>query len=126
MLTISMSAVRTLTCSLLLISTQSALAEKPLTKNEYQSLFMASFTYMNVIKACNNTSLFNTADSTVNKVIAYGYKFNLHDSNTQRISQNVSLYTSEGIESFRKSAKVSCSDGEKYMRQIAAAVNKLN
>jgi hypothetical protein len=110
----------------LVIPCANTLAAKTLSKSEYQNLFMASFTYMTSIKACNLTSMYALADETVNRAIKYGYKYSLHDIHTERISQNVRYYTEQGIAAYQQTAKVSCADAAGYMRTIANAVQQLN
>jgi hypothetical protein len=100
-------------------------ANKPLTKGEYGQLFMATFSYMTVIKACNLTALIQQSDDAVSKVIRHGYKYGLHSSDTERVSQNVSFYTLQGIDGYRKSAKVTCSDAANTMRTILKSVQQL-
>lgn len=89
-------------------------------------MFMATFTYMTVVKACNISHLVRQSDDAVTKVIRYGYKNNLHSKETERISQNIGVYTSQGIEAYRQSAKVRCSDAESIMRTIIQSVQQIN
>lgn len=96
----------------------SASASKPLTKGEYNQLFMATFSYMTVVKACGLSNLYQPSDEAVVTVIRYGYKHSLHNTETERISQNVSLYTLQGIEGYRKTAKITCAQAADAMRTI--------
>ncbi|PRY97699.1 hypothetical protein BCM14_2163 [Jezberella montanilacus] len=103
-----------------------AIAARVLSKDEYQNLFMASFTYMATVKACEISSLYALSDDTVNRVIKYGYTHSLHDEQTQRISQNVSFYTSKSIEAYQRAPKISCADAASTMRTIAYSAQQFN
>ena len=121
-----MKKILTTLCLIYIFAATPSWANKTLSKNEFSNLFMASFTYMNVIKACNLSNMYSLADETINKTIKYGYKYSLHDSHTERISQNVRYYTEQGIAAYQQTAKISCADAAGYMRTIANAVQQLD
>ncbi len=112
-------------CLALVLFVTTAHANKPLTKAEYGQLFMASFSYMTVIKACNLNGLIQASDDAVVTVIRYGYKHGLHSSETERVSQNVSLYTTYGIDEYKKTGKVTCADAANTMRTIIKSAQHL-
>jgi hypothetical protein len=114
-----------ITVLLFMMTTGLSQANKVLSKVEFQQIFMASFTYMTVIKACNLTPMYGLADETVNEIIGYGYRNRLHDSDTERVSQNLTLFTLQGIDAYKKTTKISCADAAKTMRIIADAVRQL-
>lgn len=102
-----------------------ASAKPELTKNEYENLFMATFSYMTVIKACNLKNLYNASDAALNKTIRYGYENRLHSTDTERISQNINFYTATGIDAYKNSPKVNCADAANYMQTIIQVVKQL-
>jgi hypothetical protein len=112
-------------CCLLLLLGSSAHAAKALTRSDYGQLFLATFSYMTVIKACNLSSLYQASDDALLALIRYGYKNGLHSIETERVSQNVSLYTMHGIEEYKKTGKVACADAAKTMRTIINSVKQL-
>jgi len=87
---------------------------------------MASFMYMTAAKACNLNQHISTADNTFTKVIAFGNRNNLHNSQTLEIIQNLSAYTSKGIDGFKQTSKISCSEVGKYVQQLSRVAAKLN
>jgi len=101
-------------------------AQSTYSKTDYYNLFMASFMYMSAAKACNLSQYIPMADSTVDKVIAYGNNHNLQSAETLQISQNISAYTANGIEGFNKSSKIRCSDVGGYVKQLSDLTSKLN
>ena len=96
-----------------------------MTKGEYGQMFMATFSYMTVIKACNLSNLYQASDDAITAVIRYGYKNGLHTTETERVSQNVSLYTTHGIDEYKKTGKVTCADAANTMRTIIKSVKQL-
>lgn len=103
----------------------SAHADKALARSEYAQLFMATFSYMTVIKACNLSSLYQASDEALTAVIRYGYKNSLHSTETERVSQNVNLYMTHGIDEYKKTGKVTCTDAANTMRTIINSVKQL-
>ncbi len=109
----------------LLIVSDFTLAKPQLTQGEFENLFLATFTYMTVIKACGFTDLYRASDKAVNQTFRYGHENRLHNSTTERISQNINFYTAAGIDAYKKSAKVSCADARGYMQTIIQAIDQL-
>lgn len=120
------SYTKVLMCLVLGVACNSAFAARILNKDEFLNLFMASFTYMATIKACELSSLYSVADDTVNRVIKYGYVYGLHDEQTERIAQNVRFYTMKSIDAYKRSPNISCSDAASNMRTLANSAQKFN
>ena len=101
-------------------------SQKAYNQADYYNLFMASFMYMTAAKACNLNQHISTADNTFTKVIAFGNRHNLQTSQTLEIIQNLSAYTLKGIDGFKQTSKVSCSEVGKYVQQLSGVAAKLN
>ena len=93
---------------------------------DYYNLFMASFMYMTAAKACSLSKVIPTADQTFVNVIAFGNRHNLQNPQTLEIIQNLSAYTSKGIDGFKQTSKISCSEVGKYVQQLSGVATKLN
>jgi hypothetical protein len=96
-----------------------------MTRGEYSQMFMATFSYLTVIKACNLSSLYQASDEALVTVILYGYKNGLHSTETERVSQNVNAYMTRGIDEYKKTGKVTCTDAANTMRTLINSVKQL-
>jgi hypothetical protein len=101
-------------------------SQKAYNQADYYNLFMASFMYMTAAKACNLNQHISTADNTFTKVIAFGTRHNLQTPQSLEIIQNLSAYTSKGIDGFKQTSKISCSEVGKYVQQLSGVASKLN
>jgi len=110
----------------LLLMSLSVKGQDLYSKSEYYNLFMASFMYMTAAKTCNLNRYISTADNTFTKVIAFGNRHNLQNSQTLEIIQNLSAYTSKGVDGFKQTSKIPCSEVGKYVQQLSDVASKLN
>ena len=101
-------------------------SQKAYNQTDYYNLFMASFMYMTAAKACNLNQHISTADNTFSKVIAFGNNHHLQNLQTLEIIQNLSTYTSKGIDGFKQTSKIPCSEVGKYVQQLSDIAAKLN
>ncbi len=101
-------------------------AQNLYSKGDYYNLFMASFMYMTAAKACSLSKDIPTADQAFAKVIAFGNRYNLQNSQTLEIIQNLSTYTLKGIDGFKQTSKIRCSEVGKYVQQLSEVASKLD
>jgi hypothetical protein len=113
-----------LTASLMIFTT--CKADVILSRSDYLNLYQANFLYYITSRACSLNDSSVQSSASLNKLIAYGYKYNLHSDETLRTSQNIELYVRVGMDAYWKTAKVSCGEVPKYVNIIAQSVSRLD
>ena len=97
-----------------------------LSRSDYSNLYQANFSYLITSRACNLNESSMQSSASLNKLIAYGYKHNLHSDETLRTSQNIELYVRAGIDAYWRTAKVPCGEVPRYVNIIAQSVSRLD
>jgi hypothetical protein len=82
--------------------------------------------YMTAAKACNLKSEIPVAEDTFIKITAFGKEQNIHSSQTLTIIENLDFYTLRGIEGFKKSPNIKCTEVKRELEKLHEIAVKIN